>query len=147
MKDFIIRWAALIGIGVASFFVGIQYERQTAQPQIVTKVEVRTKEVEKIVTKRVVVTKTVAADGTVTEKTETVDKVEDKAKDGEALVNESKPIPKPKNWSLGIKFDAFSLKAMPVGASVDRRILGDLWLGIDARWDEPSIVMGVSYEF
>jgi hypothetical protein len=144
MKDFIIRWAALIGIGVASFFVGLQYERQTAQPQIVTQVVTQVKEVEKIVTKRVVVTKVVKPDGTVTERTETEDKVADKATDASTntVKQDSKYIPR--DWRLGIQFSPVSY--IPVGGSIDRRILGDIWLGVSAEWVEPQIRLGVSIE-
>ena len=146
MKDFIIRWATLIGVGVASFFVGIQYERQTAEPQIVTKVVTQVKEVEKIVTKRVVVVKESKPDGTVIERTETEDKVADKSSEvGGSTAVVTPPAIKPKDWRLGVQFSPVSY--IPVGGSIDRRVLGDIWLGVSGEWVEPQLRLGLSYEF
>lgn len=138
MKDIIIRWAALIGIGIASFFVGLQYERQTAVPQIQTVAQL----VDKVTTKIVRVKET-APDGTVKE-TVSTDKIEDRR--AATVIPPPLTIKKRNNYSLGLRWHPSTY--IPVEASVGRRLIGDVWLEAGANWHEKThFLLGVRVDF
>lgn len=157
MKELIIRWAALIGIGVSSFFVGINYARQTMKPdvQIVTKVVTEVKEVEKVVTKQVVkrvVVKDTHVDGSITEITkedEITDSEQNKDTDTSVKVaNKTTTINRANNWGIGMHWDILHPNYVPIGADVNRRILGDAWVNVGVQWMEhKQLTLGILYEF
>jgi hypothetical protein len=140
VKELIIRWGVVLGIGVAAFLAGKEYSVQTAKPIIVTKIE--QVQVEKLVTKTITI-RDKHPDGSTTE-TITEDKVEDKASHSSSMAAVL-PVNKKNNWGLGLDwgFDSY----IPVGARIDRRILADGWVSLGANWNEPNLTLGIRWEF
>lgn len=131
----------LVVIG-ASFASGYYYRT----PDTVTRTKTAVIEKEKIVTKKVVERKT-NADGTSTEKiTETTTK--DAASNKKADIKPPDPTPPKNNWAIGLTTNFKDDKPyIPTGASVDYRLIGDLWITGAVEWNEPQFTAGLKVEF
>lgn len=130
MKNYLL--ALLFGIGIGAAVVHFLF------PRIETKIEVQ-KEVEtqtRTVTRRVVL-----PDGT-----RTTERVTDSiSKENERLTTETKPSEKQWKANLLMKSDIRNLVPQ-YGASIERRILGPVWVGVGAFQDGTASV-SVGWEF
>lgn len=119
MKNLIITAAValLLGLGLGS--------------QLLPKVKIETKEVEKEVRVKDVVTVTkiiTKPDGT----KEEVITVIDKTKENLSKVSTQKVMAKDWHASVAVKTDNIRFEKLTYGVSVERRVLGDIFLGVNA---------------
>jgi hypothetical protein len=130
-------------VGIISILLGAFLGYRLSPTKTITQQVVKTVEVEKVVTKKIVVSKETRPDGSTVEKTESTDIVMDKTADKQAVV----PMAiKRTEWALGLDWSTGGY--LPIGASVDRRLAGDWWLSAGALWkDKPLLTLGVRYEY